>query len=379
MGVKLKILVTGSSGFLGKNLIARLKAQKEENHIIYKYDTDTSKDQLMEYAKDCEFVFYFAAVHRPKKEEEFHQINVLLFENLIALLEKQQNNCPILYTSSIQAVQNTPYAKSKREAEDVLKKHCEKTRDKAIIYRLTNTFGKWATPNHHSVVATFCHNITRELEIQIDNPDHSMDFYYIDDVIDSFISHLYTDKNPDSDGFYRLDNKYRYTTTLKELANKLTEFHEFRQTLSLPNTADSFTKKLYSTYLSYLPIHTFHYPLTMHTDDRGSFTEIFKTPEQGQFSINVIKPGIKKGEHYHNTKCEKFLVVSGSALIQFRKIDSEEVVNYYASSEELEVIDIPVGYTHNIMNIGEEDLVTLIWANEGFQKENPDTYPLPVE
>ncbi|BCJ94682.1 capsular polysaccharide biosynthesis protein Cap8F [Anaerocolumna cellulosilytica] len=375
----MKILVTGSSGFLGKNLIARLEAQKEENHIIYKYDVDTSKEHLNEYAKDCEFVFYFAAIHRPKKEEEFHQINVLLFEDLINLLEKNQNNCPILYTSSIQAVQNTEYAKSKREAEDLLKNHGEKTGSKAIIYRLTNTFGKWAAPNHHSVVATFCNNITRELEIEIDNPGQPMNFYYIDDVIDSFISHLYRDMAPASDGFYHLDKKYLYTTTLKELADKLRAFHDSRLTLTLPDMADSFTKKLYSTYLSYIPIHTFHYPLTMHADDRGSFTEIFKTPERGQFSVNVIKPGIKKGEHYHNTKCEKFLVVSGRALIQFRKIDSEEIMNYYASSEELEVIDIPVGYTHNIMNIGEEDLVTLIWANEVFNKENPDTYPLPVE
>lgn len=380
-GFVMKILVTGSNGFLGKNLIARLEAQKEENHIIYKYDVDSSKEQLKEYAKECEFVFYFAAIHRPKKKEDFHQINVLLFEELIGFLEKYKNSCPVLYTSSIQAVQDTEYAKSKREAENLLIKHSEKAKSKAIIYRLTNTFGKWATPNHHSVVATFCYNITRDINIQIDNKDQPMNFYYIDDVIDSFISHFFKEgaPEPDADGFYRLEEKYIYTTTLGDLADKLKEFHDSRQTLKLPDMADEFTKKLYSTYLSFLPLDSFHYPLTMHADDRGSFTEIFKTPERGQFSINVIKPGIKKGEHYHNTKCEKFLVVNGRALIQFRQIDSVEVMNYYTSSEDLEVIDIPVGYTHNIINIGEEDLVTLIWANEVFEQENPDTYPLSVE
>lgn len=373
----MKILVTGSNGFIGSNLIARLKSMGQEN-IIYAYDMNVSMETLREYTKDCDFVYHFTAVHRTNRIEDFMEVNYLFFKELLCMLEENHNTCPVLYTSSIQAMQDTEYAQSKRMAEEVLKEYAKKTGARGIIYRLTNTFGKWAKPGGHSVVATFCHNIARNEKIEIHNPDTVMNFYYIDDVIDSFVHQLKEEAGADADGIYRLEDTLLYSISLKELAEKIYSFKASRENHTLPDMKDVLTKKLYSTYLSYLQPTDFKYPLISNKDSRGSFTEIFKTEERGQISVNVIKPGVKKGEHFHNTKCEKFLVVSGEAKIQFRKIGTNEILNYYVSSKKMEVVDIPPGYTHNIINEGISDCVTLIWANEVFNKDKPDTYFRPV-
>ena len=375
----MKILITGSNGFIARNLIARLESQNDINHIIYKYDIETPYEQLTEYTKDCDFVYNLAAVHRPEDKEDFNKVNFLLFDEILGLLEKNNNSCPVLYTSSIQVKQDTDYAKSKLRAEESLILHGKKVEGKAIIYRLTNTFGKWARPNSHSVIATFCYNIARGLDINISDLGYLMDFYYIDDVIDSFVAQLNGKVSPGLDDIYRLDNNLIYSITLGKLAELIDSFRLSRLNHSIPDMSDDFTKKLYSTYMSYLPCDCFNYPLNMNKDERGSFTEIFKTIDRGQFSVNITKPGISKGDHWHNTKCEKFLVVSGKALIQFRKIDAEEIIKYPVSSEHMEILDIPVGYTHNIINIGDDDLVTLMWANEIFNLDKMDTYHLMVD
>lgn len=374
----MKILVTGANGFIGSNLIARLKAMGPE-YIIYAYDRKTTIEDLREYTKDCDFVYHFTAVHRTNRTQDFIEVNYIFFKELLEMLQENHNNCPVIYTSSIQATQDTEYAKSKRLGEVALKTYATKTGAKGILYRLTNTFGKWAKPGAHSVVANFCHGIASNERIEIHNPETIVSLYYIDDVINSFVTQLTNDLCPDLDGIFRLDHSLLYHITLQELADKIYSFRNSRIDHSIVDMKDAFTKKLYSTYLSYLQPTDFKYPLLTHKDNRGSFTEIFKTEERGQISVNVIKPGVKKGEHFHDTKCEKFLVVSGEAKIQFRKIGTNEIINYYVSSLKMEVIDIPPGYTHNIINEGICDCVTLIWANEVFDPSKPDTYFCPVQ
>ncbi|SHO45683.1 polysaccharide biosynthesis C-terminal domain-containing protein [Anaerocolumna xylanovorans] len=373
----MKILVTGSGGFLGKNLIANIAAQSAE-HVIYTYDKSNDLEDLKAYTKECDFVYHFAAVHRPTREEEFLKVNYEFFHTLLALLRENGNKCPVLYTSSIQAVQNTEYAKSKRMAEEALREHERLNDSKVFIYRLTNTFGKWAKPCAYSVVATFCYNIARERDIELHNPDTFMRFYYVDDVTDSFLRHLEEEILPDADGYYRLTDEYCYTVTLKELADTIRNFKKARENNYIPDMKTPFTKKLYSTYLSYLPLEELRIPLLSHRDDRGSFTEILKTEDRGQISLNITKPGIKKGEHYHNTKCEKFLVISGTALLQLRRVGSKEITEYFLSGDELCILEVPPGFTHNLINMGESDLYTLIWANEVFDPAHPDTYHCPV-
>ncbi|MFV0342990.1 MAG: NAD-dependent epimerase/dehydratase family protein [Anaerocolumna sp.] len=373
----MKILITGADGFIGSNLVARLTTMWPQ-YIIYAYDRNTSLEVLRSYTKDCDFVFHFTAVHRTNRIEDFMEVNYFFFKELLGMLQEYGNSCPVLYTSSIQATQDSEYAKSKRLAEELLSQNSLKAGNKSIIYRLTNTFGKWAMPSGHSVVATFCHKIARNENIEIHNLETVMNFYYIDDVIDTFVNLLHTDLSVYDGKINYLDSSLLYSITLKELVKKIYSFKDTRENHAIPNIRDDFTKKLYSTYLSYLPNTDFKYPLCSHIDNRGSFTEIFKTKESGQFSINVVKPGVKKGEHYHNTKCEKFLVVSGEARIQFRKIGTNEVINYYVSASKLEMVDVPTGYTHNIINEGIYDCVILIWANEVYDSSNPDTYFCPV-
>ncbi len=374
----MKILVTGAGGFLGRNLLAQLTNQSGTQYDIYTYDKSSNLDDLKEYTKDCDFVYHFAAVHRPIREDEFRKVNYEFFQTLLGYLRENGNHCPVLYTSSIQAVQNTEYARSKRMAEEALKEHGKLNASKVIIYRLTNTFGKWAKPCAYSVVATFCYNLAREREIEINNPNTLMRFYYVDDVITSFLKHLTEEVPPDADGYYRLTEEYCYSVTLKELADAIREFKYDRENNYIPDLKDPFHKKLYSTYLSYLPLEELKLPLTSHEDERGSFTELLKTEGSGQISLNITKPGIKKGEHYHNTKCEKFLVLSGTALIQIRRIGSREIMEYNLSGEKLCLLEIPPGYTHNLINTGESDLYTLIWANEVFDTTHTDTYPSSV-
>jgi len=369
----MRILVTGAMGFIGRNLICELENRGYED--IYKFDIDMDINQLKEYTKDCDFVFHLAGINRPDNVEEFAG-NYVATDELLQCLKKNKNKASILITSSIQAKLDNPYGKSKKEAEKALFNYGKEFGVKTYIYRLPNVFGKWCRPNYNSVVASFCHNVARGLDIQVNDVGTVLKLVYIDDVVSEFIAAL-EQKGNQIGNYYEVPTVH--TTTLGKIVDLLYFFKESRNSLEVPNMMNIFEKKLYSTYLSYLPDDQFSYPLTMNTDKRGSFTELIKTSDRGQFSVNISKPGITKGNHWHNTKTEKFIVVSGEALIQFRKIGSKEIIEYNMSGTKLEVVDIPTGYTHNIINQGETDLITFMWANEVFDSENPDTYFLEVD
>lgn len=369
----MKILVTGANGFVGKNLIAELNNRGYKD--VYRFDIDTDEALLNEYTRDCEFVFHLAGVNRPKDEKEFMEGHFGFTSKLLDNLQKNNNKCGILITSSIQAEKDNPYGNSKRAGEELLLKYSKENNIEVYIYRLPNLFGKWSKPNYNTVVATYCYNISRNLDIQINNPDVELTLCYIDDVLDEFIRALH--KNPNKRDTYCYV-PINYKIKLDKLATKIREFKESRKNLTIANMEDELSKKLYSTYLSFLPENEFAYDLKMNCDDRGSFTEFIRTSERGQVSVNISRPGIVKGNHWHNTKNEKFLVVSGDGLIRFRKIDSDEIIEYRVSGKKLQVVDIPIGYTHSISNIGDTDMVTVMWANEVFDSKRPDTYFLEV-
>jgi UDP-2-acetamido-2,6-beta-L-arabino-hexul-4-ose reductase len=369
----MKILVTGANGFVGKNLIAELKNHKYDD--IFEFTRESDPSLLEKYTKECDFVFHLAGVNRPKDEKEFMEGNFGLTSQLLELLRKHNNKAPVLLTSSIQAEKDNSYGISKKAGEDLLLNHYYETNAKIYVYRLPNLFGKWSKPNYNTVVATFCHNIARNLDIQINNPNAELNLCYIDDVLEEFIRAL-EGRPTVQDDFCVVP--VSYNIKLGDLADLIKGFRESRTNLSIPNMEDALTKKLYSTYLSFLPKDRFSYDLKMNSDHRGSFTEFMRTQERGQVSINVSKPGITKGNHWHHTKNEKFLVVSGEAIVRFRKIDSNEIIEYRVSGERLQVVDIPTGYTHSIVNIGESDLVTVMWANECFDPKKPDTYFMEV-
>lgn len=369
----MKILVTGAKGFVGKNLVAELKNRNYND--IYECDIETTDEELEEYTKKCDFVFHLAGVNRPEKEEEFMKGNFGFTSILLEKLKKHGNKCPILITSSIQAQLDNPYGKSKKAGEDLMFEYSKETGAKVYVYRLTNLFGKWCRPNYNSVVATFCNNIANGLEIKINDSSVKLKLAYIDDVLNELINAM-NDNASIKDGYGYIP--VTYTITLGEIAELIMKFKKTRENLQIPNMKNEFEKKLYSTYLSYLPESEFGYPVKMNIDDRGSFTELFKTEERGQVSVNISKPGIVKGNHWHHTKNEKFVVVSGEGMIKFRKINSNEIIEYKVSGEKLEIIDIPCGYTHSIENIGTTDMVTIMWANEVFNPEKPDTYFMEV-
>lgn len=377
----MKILITGAKGFVGKNLVSTLKNIKDgkdktrniDIEDIYSYDVDNTIDDLKKYTSDCDFVFHLAGINRPKDISEFYEGNSSFTETLCSLLEEHDNKSPILISSSIQASRDNDYGKSKKEGEEYLLNHGKKMDSKVYVYRLANLFGKWCRPNYNSVTATWCYNVANEKDIQINDPNVELPLCYIDDVVNEFLNALEGHPTACKEGIYEVHPVHH--VKLGELANIIKSFKESRGTLNVPNMKErSLEKKLYSTYLSYLPKDKFSYPLKMNIDQRGSFTEFLKTEEYGQVSVNVSKPGITKGQHWHHSKNEKFLVVSGKGLIQFRDIYSDEIIEYYVSGDKLEVIDIPTGYTHNIINIGESDMVTIMWANEKFDPEHPDTY-----
>jgi len=369
----MKILVTGANGFVGKNLIAELENYNE--HEIYSYDIDSSEEDLNRFTRECEFVYHLAGVNRPENKEDFMKGNFGFTSVLLSKLKENDNKCPILITSSIQAALDNPYGKSKKAGEELIEKYGKDNEVTTYVYRLPNLFGKWSRPNYNTVVATFCHNIANDIEIQMNNPDYVITLAYIDDVISEFTRAL-MNKPTREDGFCFIPVTHKIT--LGALAETIYEFKNSRNTRYLPNMGDDITKKLYSTYLSFLPKDKFAYDLEMHKDHRGSFTEFIRTKERGQVSVNISKPGITKGNHWHHSKNEKFLVVSGKGIIQFRKVASEEIIEYRVSGEKLQVVDIPTGYTHNIINTGDDDMVTIMWANECFDPDNPDTFCLEV-
>lgn len=388
----MKILITGAKGFVGKNLIAQLnniRLSKARNYAIsnditiYEYDIDTNPALLEEYCKDCDFIFHLAGVNRPKDVSEFMTGNFGFTSTLLDTLKREKNNCPIMISSSIQAALDNPYGESKRAGEEIIRKYGQETNAKTLIYRLPNVFGKWCRPNYNSAVATFCNNIANDLPIKVNDGSVVMHLVYIDDIVDELIEALKGNEYREGD-FCTV--KTTYTITLGEIVDLIYSFKKSREDKSIPNMSYGFTKKLYSTFLSYLPTDKFSYPLKMNVDDRGSFTEIIRTLDRGQFSVNISKPGITKGEHWHNTKNEKFVVVSGKGLIQLRKEGLDEkgnhypVINYEVSGDKIEVVDMIPGYTHNIINLSDkENLVTFMWCNECFDQNKPDTYGDKVE
>lgn len=374
----MKLLVTGSNGFVGKNLVAELSDRKYNGiYEVLPYDIDTDPKLLDEFTKECDFVIHLAGVNRPKDASEYMEGNYGFTTILLSKLKEYDNKSPIIITSSIQAALDNPYGKSKKASEDYIFKYGINNNIKTIIYRMPNVFGKWCKPDYNSVVSTFCNNIANDLPIHINDRNHIMNLIYIDDLIKEIINAINGKENKrQSDMFCYIEPVY--TITLGEIVDMLYSFKENRNKLLIPNMNDEFEKKLYSTYLSYLPTNDFSYELKMNIDNRGSFSEMIKTNGQGQISINISKPGIVKGNHWHHSKNEKFLVVKGKGVIRFRKVNDDKVIEYYVSDDKLEVVDIPCGYTHNIENLGSDDMITIMWANEQFDKDNPDTIYLEV-
>ena len=384
---KMKILVTGAKGFIGRNLCLTLEQMPDIE--VLKYDLG-DEARLDAYIAECDFVIHLAGVNRPKDPIEFKTGNTVFTEDILDKLAARSNPPPFLLSSSIQAALDNDYGKSKAAAENAVRAYGEKSGAPTFIYRLANVFGKWCRPNYNSAVATWCHNIARDLPIQVRDPAATVTLMYIDDVVKSFISHLEpieTCREVESTCSTlstRLNEilsvEPSYTRSLGEIVAQIKAFHNEPSTLMVPDQADDFTKKLYSTYLAALPEDKFSYPLVMHCDNRGSFTEALHSAERGQVSVNISKPGITKGQHWHHTKHEKFLVVSGTGEINFRMADNPNapIITYKVSGDKLEVVRIPPGYTHNIINTGTGNMVTLMWANEVFDPSHPDTFRLEV-
>ena len=384
----MNILVTGAKGFVGKNLCAALKnirdGKDRTRNIkideIFEYDIDTEKSLLDGFCEKADFVFNLAGVNRPKDNSEFMQGNFGFASTLLEALKKHNNKCPVMLSSSIQATligrYDSDYGRSKKAGEDLFFKYSEETGAKVLVYRFPNLFGKWCRPNYNSAVATFCNNTANDLPITVNDRNTELELLYIDDLVAEMLDALENNEHRCAD-----DTKYcivptTHKVTLGEIVDLLEQFKNQPKTLLMPEIPNnSFAKKLYSTYLSYLPKEKASFPLKMNVDERGSFTELLKTADCGQFSVNISKPGITKGQHWHNSKWEFFIVVSGHGLIEERKIGSDEVLRFEVTGEKIEAIHMLPGYTHNIINLSDtEDLVTLMWANEQFDPSRPDTY-----
>ena len=394
----MNILITGARGFVGKNLVANLENIKDNKnrtrpniHIneIYSYDVDSTPEELDTYCANANFVINLAGVNRPQNPEEFMLGNFGFASTLLDTLKKHKNTCPIILSSSIQATligrYDSDYGRSKRAGEDLFFDYARQTGAKVLVYRFPNLFGKWCRPNYNSAVATFCNNIANDLPITVNDPSVQLELLYIDDLIEEMLDALEgKEHHCEFDGIDTViteNGKYcaapvTHKVTLGEIVQLLETFKAQPQTLIMPDIPEgSFAKKLYSTYLSYLPKDKAIFPLKMNCDDRGSFTELLKTKNCGQFSVNISKPGITKGQHWHNTKWEFFIVVAGHGLIQERKIGSDEIIEFEVSGEDIKAIHMLPGYTHNIINLSDtENLVTVMWANEQFDPNHPDTF-----
>ena len=395
----MKILVTGAKGFVGQNLCAQLKNIRDGKakcygdvvvEEIFEYDIDSTAEELDRYCREADFVFNLAGVNRPQNTEEFMQGNFGFASTLLDTLEKHGNKCPVMLSSSIQATLagrfgDSEYGRSKRAGEELFFNYSERTGARVLVYRFPNLFGKWCRPNYNSAVATFCNNIANDLPITVNDRSTQLELLYIDDLVDEMIGALKGEEHHcEFEGVETLlcDNgRYcavptTHKITLGEIVDLLESFKAQPQTLVVPEIPyNSFAKKLYSTYLSYLPKEKVSFELKMNCDARGSFTELLRSEKCGQVSVNISKPGITKGEHWHNTKWEFFIVVSGHGLIQQRRVGSDEVLNFEVSGEKIEAVHMLPGYTHNIINLSDtDDLVTVMWANEAFDPSKPDTY-----
>lgn len=394
----MKVLVTGAKGFVGKNLVCALNNLKDgkdrtRQNIkideVYEYDIDSNISELDEYCKNADFVFNLAGVNRPKDPEEFKKGNFGFASTLLETLKKYGNKCPVMISSSIQATligrYDGEYGRSKRDGENLLFDYANKTGARVLVYRFPNLFGKWCRPNYNSAVATFCNNVANDLPITINDRSTELELLYIDDLVYEMFDALEGKEHRcEFDGLTAVENENgkfcfvptTHRVTLGEISDLLEKFKSQPISLLMPEIPNnSFAKKLYSTYLSYLPKEKVAFPLKMNVDQRGSFTELLKTEKCGQFSVNISKPGITKGQHWHNSKWEFFIVVSGHGLIQERKIGTDEVIEFEVSGDKIEAVHMLPGYTHNIINLSEtENLVTVMWANEQFDPNRPDTF-----
>ena len=378
----MNILITGAGGFIGKNLVCALeniRDGKDRSHPelsigeIFRCTRQTSEQELRDYCAKADFVFHLAGVNRPKEQAEFMEGNRDFTGRLLELLEEAENSCPVMLSSSTQAALDNPYGESKRAGEQLLRDYGARSGAKMLIYRFPNVFGKWCRPNYNSAVATFCHNRANDLPIRVNDRSTRLTLVYIDDVVQELLAALGGNEHRDGD-FCCVP--VTHSATLGEIVDLIETFRAQPETLVMQEIpSGSFAKKLYSTFLSYLPKEKVAFPLKSNVDARGSFTELLKTTSNGQFSVNISKPGITKGQHWHNTKWEFFIVVSGHGLIQERRIGSDEVIEFEVSGEKIEAVHMLPGYTHNIINLSEtENLVTLMWANELFDPKHPDTF-----
>jgi len=378
----MNILVTGAKGFVGKNLCAELKNIRDGKDKtfgdlkideIFEFDIDTEQTLLDEYCRKADFVFNLAGINRPKEQSEFMSGNFGFAETLLATLKRYKNTCPVMISSSTQAALDNPYGESKKAGEELMFNYAKETGAKVFVYRFPNLFGKWCRPNYNSAVATFCYNIAHDLPITVSNRENQLSLVYIDDLLAEMIAALKGEENCNGNYCYV---PVVHDVSLGQIIDLLYSFKNSRKSLEVSDMSDLFAKKLYSTYLSYISDNQFSYPLKMNVDERGSFTEIIRTPDRGQFSVNISKPHITKGNHWHHSKNEKFVVVSGKGVIRFRRIDEPDsnIIEYYVSGDKIEVVDIPTGYTHNIENLGDTDMITFMWANEPFNPEKPDTF-----
>ena len=366
----MKILVTGAKGFVGKNLVCFLR-QLPENHTIFEYDRESTPEALDRYTQECDFVFHLAGVNRPEKTEEFMEGNFGFTDTLLNKLKENSNKAPIMISSSIQAELDNDYGKSKKAGEDLIFQYGKDNGVKTYVYRFPNLFGKWCQPNYNSVVATFCYNIANGKSIVINNPEAKLTLAYIDDVCEELIRCL--DGKPTKQGQFCKVPK-TYVRTVGKIAEQIESFKDTYGGIFVPETGCNFIKKLYATYSSYLSKEQLVISLVDHKDDRGNFCELVRTERHGQVSISTTKPGIERGKHYHHTKVERFMVIKGNARISFEHITTHEKIEIEVSGEKLQYVTIPVGYEHKIDNIGDSELLLIMWASETFNGQAPDTF-----
>lgn len=369
----MKALVTGSKGFIGRNLVSWLKHQEDIRTL--EFGRENTGEELHAQLGEADIVYHLAGVNRPQSVEAFETGNVDLTVQVCRYLLQLGRRVPLILSSSVQAELGNPYGASKRRAEEAVADYAERSGAPGIIYRLTNVFGKWCRPNYNSVVATFCHNVARDLPIQVSDPDRELELIHVDDVV----QHFWQEARREVPGgvHYRTVNP-TYPATLGGLAALIQSFRQMRKTLQVPDLSDAFTRKLYGTYLSYLEESDFGYALQQRCDPRGCLAEFLKSAHAGQIFVSTTVPGVTRGNHYHDTKTEKFLVLHGEAAIRFRQIEGDDILEYQVSGNQFQVVDIPPGYTHSIENVGRGELVTLFWASEVYDPNRPDTYYLPV-
>lgn len=370
------ILITGSRGFLGRNLCTYLVQQSEEQ--LCEFDAEDGWGKLAEYVGEADVIFHLAGVNRPERPEDLESGNAGFTQTLVDLIRRSGRRPHVIMSSSIQAALDNPYGRSKRHAEEILEEFARQTGTPVSIFRLKNIFGKWCRPNYNSVVATFCHNTANDLPIEISDPERPLELVYVDDVVDAFI-HEMENRPPRDTVFVEPDPIPSYTITLGDLAGRIQFFRQMQETLQIPDFSIPFNRQLYATYLSYVPPERWQYGPEIKSDQRGNLAELLKSPRFGQIFVSRTRPGVTRGNHYHHTKTEKFIVISGEALICFRQIHSHEIIEHPVRGEDYRIVDIPPGYTHSITNTGQTELVTLFWASEPFDPDHPDTYYLPVD